>query len=102
MRRAARIDGNHVEIVKALRAAGMTVQTLAAVGQGVPDLLVGWRGLNLLIEVKDGNKPPSARALTVAEQEWHATWGGSVVVVSNAEEAVIAMLEYWRRLGVGI
>jgi hypothetical protein len=31
------------------------------VGRGVPDLLVGWRGTNLLLEVKDGNKPQSAR-----------------------------------------
>lgn len=102
MRRAARLDSNHVDVVKALRSAGMTVQSLAAVGQGVPDLLVGWRGLNLLAEVKDGDKKPSAQALTVAEQEWHATWGGHVVVVRDADEAVEAMLDYWRRLGGGL
>lgn len=102
MRRAARVDGNHVEIVRALRSAGMTVQSLAAVGQGVPDLLIGWRGLNLLAEVKDGDKCASKQALTAAEAEWHATWAGHVVVARDAEEAIAAMLDYWRRLGGGL
>ena len=44
MRRAARTDSNHEEIVKALRAVGATVQSLAGVGHGVPDLLVGYQG----------------------------------------------------------
>ena len=44
MRRAARVDRNQAEIVVALRAGGASVQPLHAVGKGVPDLLVGWRG----------------------------------------------------------
>lgn len=102
MRRAARTDGNHTEVVRALRQAGMTVQSLAAVGQGVPDLLIGWRGLNLLAEVKDGDKPPSARTLTANETKWHESWGGHVVVVRDPDGAVEAMLDYWRRLGGGL
>jgi hypothetical protein len=45
----------------ALRSAGATVQSLAGVGKGVPDLLVGFKGQTLLFEVKDGFKPPSKR-----------------------------------------
>ena len=56
MRRAAKIDANHVQVVLALEAAGATVQSLAAVGQGVPDLLVGFQGKTLLMEIKDGKK----------------------------------------------
>lgn len=102
MRRAARLDSNHPNVVKALRSAGMTVQSLAAVGQGVPDLLVGWRGLNLVMELKDGAKPPSAQALTADETKWHESWGGHVVIVRDSDEAVAAMLDYWRRLGGGL
>ena len=61
--RAAKIDANHEQVVTALRAAGATVQSLAGVGKGVPDLLVGYQGQTLLMEVKDGFKPPSKRAL---------------------------------------
>ena len=59
MRRAAQVDGNHAEIVTALRSvAGVSVCSLAGLGDGVPDLLVGARGLSYLCEVKDGEKTP--------------------------------------------
>ena len=67
MRRAARVDENQGLIVKALRACGATVRIITQ-GDGIPDLLVGYRGHTILMEVKDGNKPPSARQLTTAEQ----------------------------------
>ena len=52
MRRAAKIDANQTEIVKALRQVGASVQSLASTGKGCPDLLVGFRGVNWLLEVK--------------------------------------------------
>ena len=48
MRRAAKIDENQPEIVDALRAMGCSVTILSAVGNGCPDILVGFRGINLL------------------------------------------------------
>ena len=89
--RAARIDSNQVEIVAALRALGCTVQSLAGVGQGCPDLLVGRNGRNYLMEIKDGSKPPSARALTTKEYIWINEWKGQVTVVWNVEEALAAI-----------
>lgn len=91
-RRAARVDANQAQIVSALRAAGATVQSLAEVGNGVPDLLVGSRGQTYLLECKDGNKPPSARELTRDQIEWHVNWtGGPCLVVNSAEEALCAI-----------
>ena len=60
LRRAARTDANQSEIVKALGKAGGLWLPL---GHPV-DGLVGWRGLWFLVEIKDGNKPPSKRQLT--------------------------------------
>lgn len=91
MRRAAKVDANHSAIVGALRACGASVQSLAAVGQGCPDLLVAHRGRNLLIEVKDGSKVPSARKLTPDQTEWHSAWRAKVVVVETVEQAVAAL-----------
>lgn len=88
MRVAAKIDANQPEIVKALRKAGATVQTLAAVGKGVPDLLVAKSGSLWLVEVKDGSKPPSQRKLTPDQVEWHSKWASPVYVVNNIEEAL--------------
>ena len=87
--RAARVDQNHDQVVTALRAAGATVQSLAGVGKGVPDLLVGYQGQTLLMEVKDGNKSPSARLLTEDQLRWHGSWkGGALAVVDNPDAAL--------------
>jgi hypothetical protein len=58
-------------------------------GDGIPDLLVGYNGYTLLLEVKDGNKPPSARELTPAEAKFFREWtGGMIAVVNSVEEAL--------------
>ena len=92
MRRAAKIDANQTQVVEALRAAGATVQSLAAVGQGVPDLLVGFQGKTLLMEVKDGRKPPSQRQLTEDQLKWHGVWRGGPVAIVDGPDAALRML----------
>jgi hypothetical protein len=67
------------------------VQLLHAVGEGCPDLLVGYKGLNLLLEVKDGSKPPSAQKLTPQQEVWHRDWRGHRVVVNSPEAALTAI-----------
>ena len=82
MRRAAKVDANHGEIVEALLSvSGVTVHSLAALGGGVPDLLVGARGLTYLVEIKDGEKYPSDRTLTPDQRRWIKRWTGSPVMV---------------------
>ena len=88
MLHAGRVDANQAAIVKALRQVGATVQSLADVGGGVPDLLVGYRYRNFLLEVKDGNKPPSRQKLRETQKRWHALWKGDVSVVTTANEAL--------------
>ena len=95
MRRAAAVDRNQSEIVLMLRKVGCTVQLLHRVGQGCPDLLVGYRGVNYAYEVKDGLLPLSQRKLTPAEAAWHETWRGQVVTVSSVREALEA-------IGIGV
>lgn len=92
MRRAARIDRNQPEIVRALRALGASVEPLHTVGGGCPDLLVGFRRITLLLEVKDGNRPPSERELTPDQVRWHSTWQGHKAIVTSVDEAVAVML----------
>lgn len=87
--RRGRIDDNQRIIVDTLRTAGATVVLLSDVGKGVPDLLVGFRGVTLLMEVKDGKKPPSDRLLTPDQQRWHAEWrGGALAIVDSADSAL--------------
>ena len=86
--RAAKVDANQAEIVAALRAIGCSVALLHKVGCGVPDLLVGFRGKNILVEVKDGNKPKSAQKLTSDQVEWHSMWKGQKAVANSVEAAL--------------
>ena len=91
MRRAAAVDANQSEIVKALRGIGATVALTHRIGEGFPDVCVGWRGRNILMEIKDGSKPPSARKLTSSEAEWHSGWKGQVVIVESVDDALIVL-----------
>lgn len=91
VRTRAKVDGNQAEIVKALRGVGCSVQHLHTVGKGCPDILVGRDGMNILMEIKDGSLPPSRRALTDDEAEWHDAWRGSVCVVKSVEDALTAI-----------
>ena len=90
--RAARIDANHEQVVSALRAAGASVQSLAGVGKGVPDLLVGFQGKTLLMEVKDGRKTPSERRLTDDQIKWHCAWRGGPLAIVDGVDAALRML----------
>lgn len=88
MRYANRIDANQNAIVDALRKCGATVRIISQ-GAGIPDLLVGYNGYTILMELKDGSKPPSARRLTEDEQKFFDEWtGGMLVIVNSIDEAL--------------
>ena len=79
---ASRPDANKSVIVDALRAVGATVTNLAG-GQGVPDLLVGLEGRNVLIEIKSGRAH-----LSPAQEQWHSAWRGQVAVCRTVATAL--------------
>lgn len=92
MRRAAKVDSNHAEIVSAFRKFGCSVLPLHTVGGGCPDICVGKNRKSVLVEIKDGNKPPSARELTKDEQKFHEGWLGSLFIVKGLDD-VIALVK---------
>ena len=83
MSRAKKVDANQAEIVKTFRSLGARVAITSSAGDGFPDLVVQYRypyrldnikhSLDtMLVEVKDGSKPPSKRRLTPEQEEFHA------------------------------
>jgi hypothetical protein len=89
---AGRTDANQARIVAALRKLGASVAITSQVGNGLPDLIVGYQGRTVLLEVKDGDKPPSGQKLTDAEAYFLANWrGGPAVVVKDEAEAMAAV-----------
>ena len=91
MRRAARRDANEDQIVSALQACGAYVKKIN--GSGEFDLLVWYRGYTMLWEVKDGRKPPSAQALTPAEERFHKEWPGDNLHIVNSVDAALDILK---------
>lgn len=83
MRRAARVDDNQSEIVEAYRAHGCSVAITSAVGDGFTDIVVGYRGLSELVEIKDGSKKPSLQKLTPDQERFHGEWKGAIRVVRS-------------------
>jgi len=88
MRRRSAVDRTQPAIVAALRALGASVQHLHVIGKGCPDICVGYRGRNYLVEIKDGGAPPNKQRLTADEVAWARRWRGQVVVLTSVAEAV--------------
>ena len=90
MRRAA-VDANQKHIVAACRAVGASVAPCHTVGKGFPDLVVGYQGINHLIEVKDPSQPKHRHELTPAQVKFHAEWKGPIHKVFTVKEALAAI-----------
>lgn len=91
MRRAAKVDANQAEIVGALRSVGAQVLDLSRVGQGCPDILVGFRGKNHLLEIKRPKaKGEAAGRLTEDQLRFMAGWigRGQAAVVRTVDDAL--------------
>lgn len=89
MRRMARTDANQKAIVEGLRAVGASVAITSQLGTGFPDIVVGYRGRNYLIEIKDGDKPPSQRKLTSDEVEFENKWRGQYAIAESLADALV-------------
>ena len=80
----AKRDDNEREIVDVLTGIGATVQRLSMAD--VPDLLVGFRGENFLLEVKMPKKK-----LRPGQFAFFDDWQGQCIVVRSPEEALQAI-----------
>lgn len=92
MRRAAKVDDNQNEIVKGLRDYGASVLITSQL-KNCFDILVGYNGVNYIMEIKDGNKPPSQRKLSDGELNFKNTWKGGVYYVVNSLTEAINILK---------
>jgi hypothetical protein len=99
MRRAAKVDENQREIVATLEVHGFTVKSLAAVGDGVPDLLFAQHGENYLAEVKNGKRSPSKRRLTPDQNVFHEKWRGNIHIFESVDDVLLAIDKIKRKLG---
>ena len=95
MPRARRVDANLSAVVQAFRDMGCSVNVR---NDDMADLDVGYGGVSMIVEVKDGAKPPSARKLTENQVKKRATWTGGIRLVQNLDDvqATVKTLRGWR------
>ena len=80
---ARKVDGIQADVVKALRACGVSVQVTSSAGQGFPDLCCGAHNRTWLIECKrPGGK------LTGEQETWWGMWRGEAYIVQSVGEAL--------------
>jgi hypothetical protein len=88
-----RTDANQKKIVEMVRKLpGASITSTHTIGKGFPDLVIGYKGINYLIEIKDGKKPPSARKLTPDEVKFHHEWSGQISIIKNLDELLQIIL----------
>lgn len=86
----AKIDTNQPEIVEALRAVGVSVQSTATIGKGFPDLVAAKGQNTWIIEVKQ----PDGK-LTSDQIKFIEEWRGVVHIVRSVDDAlrVVGVIE---------
>ncbi len=80
-------DRNHREIVDHLRGAGAVVDDVSDLAGLGYDIVVHYENVVVLVEIKDGELPPSARKLTESEEEAKKRHGQKFAVLMNTTEA---------------
>ena len=86
---AKRVDLNHQEVVKTLRLLGATVFDASRMGQGFPDLVVGYNHQTVLVEIKSGEQ----KKFTQAQLKFMADWKGSAVTRINDVDGAIRLIK---------
>ena len=84
VRRAAKVDANHLDICLALRSFGASVLSLASIGRGCPDICIGFRGTTYLAEIKNNKVRWS---MTDDQKIFHAGWNAPILVLDSVESA---------------
>jgi hypothetical protein len=77
-------DANQTDIVLKLRKAGVSVQIISSVGDGCPDIFVGFRGATW---GPDEIKMPGGK-LTLDELIWWQDWRGGGKIIYHAEDVL--------------
>ncbi len=92
VRCAGRPDHNQKEIVDSLVACGASVLVTSSIGGGFPDLVVGFRGKNFLLEVKNPTNWYGKRGFNANQERFNSQWlGGQPVIVRSTLEALAAI-----------
>lgn len=87
-----RVDENQKQIIHTFIALGASVLNLSRVGEGCPDILVGYKNQSCLVEIKRDEKAKYTEPQIKFMQNWR---GGPVSRIDSVDAAIrlIKMLD---------
>jgi len=88
MKYAKRVDENQNLIKHSFIALGASVLNLSRVGQGCPDLLIGYKGKSVLVEVKSAKG-----TFTEPQIKFMKNWRGGAVSRIDSVDAAIRLIK---------
>lgn len=83
-----RVDANQNQIIHTFIALGASVLNLSTVGRGCPDLLIGYRGKSVLVEVK-----ALKGTFTDPQIKFMKEWRGGPVSRIDSVDAAIRLIK---------
>ena len=89
---AARVDGNQPELVEYIRKLGGSFQHTHTV-PGALDGIVGFRGIDQRVEIKDPTQPKKKQLLTEMEETTFIMWKGRKPIIVSTKEDCKALLK---------
>jgi len=87
VRKRGRVDANQKALVEFARAHGASWLSLAPLGDGAPDGILGYRGVDFKVEIKT-----EKGTLTEDQEVFVSTWRGAPVYLIRTEADVRALL----------
>ena len=97
VRRAAKRDANHADIVARFHALGCSVFETDRVGDGFPDIVCGCIGVNHLVEIKNPETRYGRAGLNGNQTAFNNAWRGSKVWLVCSEDEATVVVQHWRR-----
>jgi hypothetical protein len=86
---AKRVDENHNLIKHTFIALGASVLDLSRVGQGCPDMLIGYKGKCAMVEIKSSNKAQ----FTEPQLKFIKNWRGSSISRIDSVDGAIRLIK---------
>jgi hypothetical protein len=86
---AKKTDKNQQIIIDTFRGLGATVHDLSKVGNGIPDLLVGYKNHTCLVEVKSSEKA----TYTQYQKDFLNNWKGGMVLRIDSIDGAIRLIK---------
>ena len=87
-----RVDENQKQIIHTFTALGASVLNLSRVGEGCPDILIGYKNVSCLVEIKRNEQARYTDSQVKFMQNWR---GGPISRIDSVDAAIrlIKMLD---------